>query len=241
MPDLLTVAGGRIPLQLARQYVLGRARDCDIVVEDVTSTRHHARLTVGAVHEVVSITDLGSRNGTHVNEERISVRTVLAHGNRIRIGSTVFVVSIARDAIQDWDTGTVAQEQLSARGVDPVLLRAVQEAYRKQSDFAGQLGSIGLIELLQVLLRVHHSGVLHLAVPTGSAEVALRNGEAVAASFDGRTGMAALLLLAACETGVFWLTEEESEAARDIEHPGERLLIELCAALDERAAQHGNP
>ncbi len=66
MPSLLTVAGDRIELERNRSYILGRSAKCDVVVQDIASSREHARLTLGGVAGVVLIEDLKSRNGTFV-------------------------------------------------------------------------------------------------------------------------------------------------------------------------------
>ena len=65
---------------------LGRLSECDIVISDPGASRRHAeirRQNGGFV-----ITDLGSTNGTQVNESTVSERD-LEEGDRITIGQTV--------------------------------------------------------------------------------------------------------------------------------------------------------
>ena len=65
---------------------MGRARDCDLVLDDRYASRHHARIEKhGGRHVLV---DEGSRNGTWVAGEAIKGRHPLADGEEIQIGDT---------------------------------------------------------------------------------------------------------------------------------------------------------
>ncbi len=61
-------------------------RQGDILVEDTRVSRTHARIDWEA--ESISITDMGSTNGTHVNGERIelNVKTPIQNGDRVSLG-----------------------------------------------------------------------------------------------------------------------------------------------------------
>ena len=69
---------------------IGRVPDNDIVVPHPSVSRHHAELhaTPGGYR----IVDLGSHNGTFVNEQRVSAAT-LAEGDTIGFGDTTFRLS----------------------------------------------------------------------------------------------------------------------------------------------------
>lgn len=69
--------------------VVGRGSMCDIVLPDASVSRRHAELSVKKT--TVTVRDLGSRNGTFVDEERITVCEVIA-GQRIRFGGLDFVI-----------------------------------------------------------------------------------------------------------------------------------------------------
>jgi hypothetical protein len=60
----------------------------DIVLADPQVSRVHARLVVDGA--AVSVEDLGSRNGTFVNETRIQAATALREGDTLRMGDTVW-------------------------------------------------------------------------------------------------------------------------------------------------------
>ncbi len=66
----------------------------DVLVPDKTVSRTHARLEVSEGDGSVAVEDLGSTNGTQVNDERLlpHVLRSLADGDRLRFGSVGFVL-----------------------------------------------------------------------------------------------------------------------------------------------------
>jgi pSer/pThr/pTyr-binding forkhead associated (FHA) protein len=70
-------------LRLAPRVVIGRARDCDLVIDDPRVSRRHAALVVRRGE--LWIEDLGSTNGTTVDGECVSVRAI-APGEEVRFG-----------------------------------------------------------------------------------------------------------------------------------------------------------
>jgi len=81
-----THAGESTPL--ADAVLIGRAADCQLRLDDddYVSTRH-ARIARGPDGYVLE--DLGSTNGTFVNNHRISSPTPIAIGDTVRIGRTL--------------------------------------------------------------------------------------------------------------------------------------------------------
>lgn len=68
----------------AGERVLGRYRECDIILPSENVSRRHARLLVEGGRLFVE--DLNSANGVFVNGDRIRERTALADGAVIRLG-----------------------------------------------------------------------------------------------------------------------------------------------------------
>ncbi|MFN0064503.1 MAG: diguanylate cyclase [Myxococcaceae bacterium] len=67
--------------------VIGRSAAADIQLERESVSRAHAQLVFAK--GAVSIEDLGSTNGTLVNDKRISEARRLMHGDLIKVGSTI--------------------------------------------------------------------------------------------------------------------------------------------------------
>lgn len=245
MATLITVTGRVIELKPRKKYVLGRGPECEIVIEDLSCSRRHARITVNRRGNVVHLEDLGSRNGTFVSDDRVYDRTAVMDGARLRIGTTVFLLQLPLDEPEGEepeqhlvDSRTVAIEQLSlGAAVDPQVLKVLKRANpTEKTEFAGQLSALGLVELLQLLMQTRRSGTLHVEFGGGSAQIELREGEVVAANHADLHGFQALLLLVRQEEGLFWLVETDEECPRNVHEPASVLLVELCRAHDEQSA-----
>src|SRR5215213_8274740 len=74
----------RCLLQRGR-YVIGQERVNEIVIDDASVSRRHARLTVVDDQELY-LEDLESANGTLVDDEPVAGMTRIELGARIRIG-----------------------------------------------------------------------------------------------------------------------------------------------------------
>ena len=76
--------GKRLPVGSAGA-VLGRSRDCDIVLEDTNVSRRHAEIRPAATGWTVA--DLGSTNGVRVNGRPASGVVALSAGDRLELGT----------------------------------------------------------------------------------------------------------------------------------------------------------
>lgn len=85
-PRALLAVGGRRLLVPPGGGVLGRSRDCEIVLEDSGISRRHAQLRGGP--DGWSVEDLGSTNGVLLNGRAIHAAQPLEAGDRIELGST---------------------------------------------------------------------------------------------------------------------------------------------------------
>ncbi len=81
---------------------IGRQDDNTIVLADRQASRHHATIFWQAGGFVIQ--DMGSANGTFVNERRIAAPQPLRDGHVIRMGNTVFDVQLPPVAAGPYDT-----------------------------------------------------------------------------------------------------------------------------------------
>ncbi len=90
--------------------VVGRDAGCDLTLDDPSASRRHARILSTPKGFVVE--DLGSKNGTLVNERSVSMH-VLRDGDRLTIGSTTLVFH--HDRLATAGSVTIADEPTSTR------------------------------------------------------------------------------------------------------------------------------
>jgi pSer/pThr/pTyr-binding forkhead associated (FHA) protein len=77
---------------IAGEAVIGRGEQADLLLSDETVSRRHASVRQDG-HTVV-VTDLGSANGTFVNNRRVFDGTRVEDGDVIRLGSTEIRVRV---------------------------------------------------------------------------------------------------------------------------------------------------
>jgi serine phosphatase RsbU (regulator of sigma subunit) len=157
--ELHIEAAGAAPLSRtfdAESLVIGRKAGADIVVDDASVSRRHARLLVKQGEWFVE--DLQSRNGSRLNGQPISEAVRLKCGDVIRVGDTVVrVVSAGNEA-------PPAQTTIEAPTSDETLFSVLKPA----SELLGRAGEeAGAAPRLRLLNEVHRA----LAAPISREEL----------------------------------------------------------------------
>jgi diguanylate cyclase (GGDEF)-like protein len=68
-------------------FEIGRSSSNDLFIDQESVSRHHARIACRG--DTYSVVDLGSTNGTYVNDERIRSPRLLVDGDQVRIGRSI--------------------------------------------------------------------------------------------------------------------------------------------------------
>jgi len=81
---------------LRNSVIIGRDNSCEIVISDRQVSRRHARLTTTT--NGVLLEDLGSKNGTHRNGERVDEPVILEDGDNVQVALAQNFIFISSDA-----------------------------------------------------------------------------------------------------------------------------------------------
>jgi len=76
--------GGRATLSEG-EHILGRDAEASVVLDSPSVSRRHARIVVAASQ--ATLEDLGSKNGTLLNDRSVGTPQPLADGDKLRVGS----------------------------------------------------------------------------------------------------------------------------------------------------------
>ncbi len=93
LPSRLRITRGKqegLSLQLGEAVKIGRAADCQLILDDDYVSTRHAQIV--RTDDGYVVEDLGSTNGTYVNNERITSTTSFGTADTLRIGRTLMVV-----------------------------------------------------------------------------------------------------------------------------------------------------
>jgi hypothetical protein len=108
-----------LPLAAARRIevgsalTIGRAPPSDLTLNSADISRSHCRIDSDGEHLVIS--DLGSTNGTYVNDRPIAGATLLTSGDQLRVGSYVLHYTDESAALDNTQRGQVVTMPVRGR------------------------------------------------------------------------------------------------------------------------------
>jgi hypothetical protein len=220
-----------IPLEPGKEYILGRTRTADVHLEDEKASRRHCRLFFKDTE--LGVEDLGSANGTHLNDRPLESVQWLKDGDLLRIGRTTLRISggvkVSVKSQEWWAESRTVIENVTAP----------PQKQRGQTDqmMSGSLKSIPLVDLLQLLSTSQKSGVLTLRTKDECGRFYLRDGQIVRALYNDRTApqpAKTVHRLLRWKTGRFELAPlEQLPDGPEVTDPTSALLLEGVQLADE--------
>lgn len=145
-------SGAEFHMQTGSSYIMGKDPViCDIVFQDLSVSRQHAKISVDAQNHVF-IEDLGSLNGTFVNAAQIQEKRELLSQEVVTLGTTSFMVidreqdletliSEPTPAVQKKEESSPSNEQMPSNWRDIVIPK-------KHLAVAGILGVLILLGVI---------------------------------------------------------------------------------------------
>ncbi|MFD2763489.1 FtsK/SpoIIIE domain-containing protein [Micromonospora eburnea] len=201
-------AGRRLPMAAGASVYLGRDPGCQIVVDDVEVSRRH--LHIGAGSRQITVTDLGSSNGTFVDGVRVEGTVTVEPGQVLTAGTTTLTVARSGPATPD---GATVRDGRVAFSRPPRVQRPVEPQ--------------------TLTVPIAPASPPKRRVPLVAAIVPVLLGAGMA--FVMGPIMLLMALFGPVMLGVSWW-EDKRSGRRDFTAASERYTAEL-AALTEQAAQ----
>ncbi len=219
-PMLFSPPQAPLPIGSTRSVVIGRSRTCDLCVPSADASRRHCEVA-GDGREYV-IRDLGSRNGTFVNGERLIRERRLRPGDRIEIGSHTITFCELEADVPIHGPSDDAETQIFTKPTEGAA-------------FKGDLAEIPPFAVLQVLEMGLKTGVLELTLDDGDGRLWLTHGRPTHAEMKQLEGFDAAVALVNANRGSFIFEPQTEVPNPTIDASVTDLLLEASRILDEGA------
>ena len=208
------------PLELppGGRVAIGRGKDCELVLITDSASRRHAEVYPEGAEFYVR--DLGSKNGTYLNGERLERAHQLRPGDRIGVGSCVITFCRIEGTLAGFLSDPAGHETV-------VFARGAREVFR------GELAEMPVFVVLQMLEMGHKSGVLEVGTDAGPARLWLADGQPVHAETEKASGMDAALAIVGALRGAFQFGAGEQPPAHSLVGSMTELLLEASRQIDE--------
>lgn len=255
------LGGGARPLAIYNGDVITIGRDPQntLCIADVLSSRNHAVVESLSRNEVF-VRDLGSTNGTFLNDERLKAqaRMRLHSGDSIRIGGKLlsftgleaaeqrtFGNKLNRmDTVKDglfFKNGKVVQVP---EGQDPdderfkdVMSTQVLQPVGGPPEpaLSGNLADQNLAQIIQYLNTNAKTGELIVKGKAREGIIAFDKGQIVSAQSGDRNGVTAIYAVARERSGSFSFKVSDSVGMRpkNVTEPVMQIVFECCKRMDE--------
>ena len=145
-------AGMKLALE-GSWVTLGRAPQCEVIIDDAQCSWEHCVLE--RVPAGYLVTDLGSSNGTHLNEQRLTEPQLLTPGDVLRVGTCRIVLDFdlpSLDGSSILEAAVSAPPSVAPSGAGLRLTVISGEATGETFDVTGEWATVGAEASCQVYL-----------------------------------------------------------------------------------------
>ncbi|MCB9135220.1 MAG: FHA domain-containing protein [Anaerolineales bacterium] len=157
-----------------REYALkpgantvGRSSKNDIVINDVSASRHHAEFIYEPTHNIVSLQDLRSTNGTYINRNRLTGSIRLNANDIVRIGTVLITLNYLGPAPKELTSGTLGTRPLTRE----LLVESFDQHAALMYEVASQLNTV--IDIDMALSKL--TQLVQQSLGTDKCEIILAN------------------------------------------------------------------
>lgn len=217
------------PIRLDRKHpvAIGRDKSNQLVLPSRDVSRFHA--VVRWQQETYVLEDLDSSNGTFVNEDYIE-RHVLHDGDNIYIGThTLFFREVLAGTAVSADVPDASLKDTVQIRLHPQLSDLAVNA----SSFQGDIASLGLLSILQMLGLDKKTGCLTITHEGQQGHVYFLEGVVIHCICADIRGRDAFLQLARWNSGQFTFQTMETTQEITMSDDIEWLLLEAMRLMDE--------
>ena len=197
---------------------LGRGVANTIITKDALASRFHCEIDFNSESQILTLRDLGSKNGTFLNGKPVNSVHVLEADDQVRVGSQVFELhlrGVKTKPIED--KGRMRTRPLTSELVlhsidrHTILLNEIAENLNTVTDLESAISQV--TELTKVVLGVDHCTIVlapnfdqmkHLGIPRSIARPAIEEQQVVLIQGPqkreklGRTGLLQGVITALC-------------------------------------------
>lgn len=203
----------------AGRVEIGRGRECGLTVCTDDASRRHAEVYGEGGRFLVR--DLGSKNGTFVNGERIGAPRTLEPGDRIEVGSNQITFCRTEGSLEGFLANPAGHETVV------FAKSAAREVFR------GELAELPVFVVLQMLEMGRKSGLLEVDTDAGPARLWLGDGQPLHAATEKAAGTEATLALVGATRGRFRFDASAALPERTLSCSMTELLLDASRQIDE--------
>lgn len=126
--------------------IIGRSKKCDLRIPVISVSRRHCQLDMAASSLIVK--DLGSSNGTYVNNKRVT-QAALKAGDRLMIGP--FVMTVQINGKPEQGVRPEPAEAVHAPAADQDKMATVLDEAGNESLFLSEAGKLDDTDMMDPL------------------------------------------------------------------------------------------